>query len=108
MAQMSNMVYFLPMAKRVLLVAFDGADGLDIFGPAEVFYGAGRRLGAPVYTVVVAAAGARSVELTSGLPVAARELGALRPRAGRHRARRRRRRPRHGSRGGEPDAGRAG
>jgi len=63
------------------LIGFDGADGLDLFGPAEVFYGAGRRLGAPAYAVIVAVAGGRSIELTSGLSVAARDLAALRPRA---------------------------
>jgi transcriptional regulator GlxA family with amidase domain len=75
------MVYFLPMGRRVVLVAFDGADGLDLFGPAEVFYGAGRRQGAPVYGVVVAAAGARAIALSSGITVAARDLAALKPRA---------------------------
>jgi transcriptional regulator GlxA family with amidase domain len=69
------------MVKRVLLVGFDGADGLDLFGPAEVFYGTGRRLGAPAYAVVVAAVGGGSIELTSGVSVAARQLAALRPRA---------------------------
>lgn len=69
------------MAKRVLLVGFDGADGLDLFGPAEVFYSAGKRLGAPAYHVVVAAAGGGAVTLSSGITVAARELATLRPRA---------------------------
>jgi transcriptional regulator GlxA family with amidase domain len=68
------------MARRVVLVGFDGADGLDLFGPAEVFYGAGRRLGEAAYQVVVAAIG-RSIMLTSGISVATRELGTLRPRA---------------------------
>lgn len=76
---MSNIVYFLPMPKRVLLVGFDGADGLDLFGPAEVFYGAGRRLGAPTYNVVVAAIGGGTIELTSGVSVTARELAVIRP-----------------------------
>jgi len=74
------MVYFLPMTKRVLLVGFDGADGLDLFGPAEVFYGAGRRLGAAHYQVVVAAVGGGAIELSSGVSVAARDLGAIRAR----------------------------
>jgi transcriptional regulator GlxA family with amidase domain len=69
------------MVRRVVLVGFDGADGLDLFGPAEVFYGAGRRLGAPAYSVVVAAVGGRSIQLSSGLSVTARDLAAVRPRA---------------------------
>jgi transcriptional regulator GlxA family with amidase domain len=68
------------MATRVVLVGFDGADGLDLFGPAEVFYGACRRLGRPVYSVIVAAAGKRAIQLTSGISVATRDLASLRPR----------------------------
>ena len=45
------------MPRRVVLVGFDGAEGLDLFGPAEVFTAAGRRLGAPAYEVVIASAG---------------------------------------------------
>ncbi len=69
------------MPGRVVLVGFDGADGLDLFGPAEVFHAAGLRLGAPAYSVVVAAAGGGAIRLTSGVSVAARDLAALRPRA---------------------------
>jgi transcriptional regulator GlxA family with amidase domain len=76
------MIYFLPMPRRVLLVGYDGADGLDLFGPAEVFAGAGRRLGAPAYDVVVAAVGGGNITLTSGAAVVARELETLRSRAG--------------------------
>lgn len=66
---------------RVVLVGFDGADGLDLFGPAEVFFGAGRRLGAPVYNVIIASAGGGAIELTSGISVATRDLTTLRPKA---------------------------
>ena len=68
------------MARRVVLVGFEGADGLDLFGPAEVFHGAGERLGAPAYAVIVAAVGGGPIRLSSGLTVAARDLAALRPR----------------------------
>jgi transcriptional regulator GlxA family with amidase domain len=78
----AEVLYFLPMGTRVLLVGFDGADGLDLFGPAEVFAGASRRLGAPVYEVIVAAAGGGgAMRLTSGASVAARDLATLRPQA---------------------------
>src|SRR5947207_8922976 len=70
---------FCHMGKRVLLIGFDGADGLDLFGPAEVFYGAGRRAGAQLYSVVVAAVGGGAIALSSGVSVAARDLGAIRP-----------------------------
>jgi transcriptional regulator GlxA family with amidase domain len=69
------------MAKRVVLVGFDGAEGLDVFGPAEVFTTAGRRLGAPAYDVIVAAVRGGAMLLTSGLSVAARRLASIRPQA---------------------------
>jgi transcriptional regulator GlxA family with amidase domain len=75
------MIYFLPMARRVLLVGYDGADGLDLFGPAEVFTGAGRRLGAPAYDVIIASVAGGAIALTSGASVAARALATLRPQA---------------------------
>src|SRR5262249_59032291 len=65
--------------RRVLLVGYDGADGLDLFGPADVFGGAGRRLGAPAYEVVIAAVGGGSIGVTSGASVAARDLAAIDP-----------------------------
>jgi len=68
------------MRRRLLLVGYPGADGLDLFGPAEVFAGACRRLDAPVYEVVVAAIGGGSIVLTSGAAVLVRELAAIRPR----------------------------
>lgn len=69
------------MRRRVLLVGYHGADGLDLFGPAEVFAGACRRLGAPAYDVIVAAVGGGSIVLTSGVAVRSRKLAAIRPHA---------------------------
>ena len=69
------------MPKRVILVGFDGAEGLDIFGPAEVFTTASRRLGMPAYDVVIAAVDGGSIVLTSDASVAARRLGSIRPQA---------------------------
>jgi transcriptional regulator GlxA family with amidase domain len=69
------------MPKRVILVVFAGADGLDIFGPAEVFAMACRRLGMPAYDVVIAALDGGSIALTSGPVVTARRLGSIRPQA---------------------------
>jgi transcriptional regulator GlxA family with amidase domain len=74
------MVYFLPMPNRVLLVGFEGAEGLDIFGPAEVFSCVGRRLGAPSYDVVVCTAGGGWFKVTSGASVGSRDLAGVRPR----------------------------
>jgi transcriptional regulator GlxA family with amidase domain len=44
MASMSSILYFLPMPKRILIVLFDGVQGLDVFGPAEVLAAADRLL----------------------------------------------------------------
>jgi transcriptional regulator GlxA family with amidase domain len=66
---------------RVVLVGFSGAEGLDLFGPAEVFTGAGRRLGAAAYDVAFASDGGGPIELTSGAAVATRNLASIRPRA---------------------------
>jgi transcriptional regulator GlxA family with amidase domain len=67
------------MRRRVLLVGYQDADGLDLFGPAEVFAEAVLRLGEPVYEVTVAAIGGGVITLTSGLSVAACDLAAMRP-----------------------------
>ncbi len=63
----------------MLLIAYDGADGLDLFGPAEVFREAVQRLGAPAYDVILAAPRGGSVALTSGITVTALRLETLRP-----------------------------
>lgn len=79
LAEMSVMVYFLPM--RVVLVAFEGAQGLDVFGPAEVFAEAARHSdGGPPYEVVLAATGGGTVRATSGIALGTRDLLRLRPR----------------------------
>ena len=69
------------MSKRVVLVGYDGAEGLDVFGPAEVLTTAGRRLGAPAYEVVIATVRGGLMRLTSGAAVATRRLATIRPRA---------------------------
>jgi transcriptional regulator GlxA family with amidase domain len=69
------------MGTRVVLVGYDGAEGLDLVGPADVFSGACDRLEAPAYEVVFAAVGGASMAFTCGATVAARPLAALRPRA---------------------------
>jgi len=56
--------------------------GLDLFGPAEAFSEAGRRLGAPAYEVIIASAGGGPIVLTSGASVATRRLASIRPQAG--------------------------
>jgi len=67
------MVYFLPM-RRVLMVAFEGAQTLDVTGPAEVFAGASRALERPVYEIVFASMGGGERASSSGLPMRTRDL----------------------------------
>ena len=71
--------YSASVRRRVLLVGYKDADGLDLFGPAEVFAEAVRRLGSPVYEIVVSAVGGGAVKLTSGISVAAVDLTGVRP-----------------------------
>jgi transcriptional regulator GlxA family with amidase domain len=65
---------------RVILAAFDGAQGLDLMGPAEVFAGVAFHVGAPAYEVVVAAIGGGTIRATSGVTMNVRDLARVRPR----------------------------
>jgi transcriptional regulator GlxA family with amidase domain len=68
------------LRRRVIIAAFPGVQTLDVGGPAEVFAGAGRLTGRPLYEVVVASAAGRPVTTTAGFAVATRRLDRLRPR----------------------------
>lgn len=59
---MPESVQILPM--RIILVGFDGAQGLDVFGPAEAFAAANRSLGYRKYRVVLASVGGGRVRAT--------------------------------------------
>jgi transcriptional regulator GlxA family with amidase domain len=61
-------------------VAFQGAQGLDVLGPAEVFASVARLGAAPAYEVVVAAIGGGTVRATSGVGLSVVALERLRPR----------------------------
>jgi transcriptional regulator GlxA family with amidase domain len=67
--------------RRVILLAFDGAQGLDVFGPAEVFAGVGRLSGLPAYEVMLCSVGGSKIRATSGIAIETRDLARLRPRA---------------------------
>lgn len=66
---------------RIVLVGFDGLQGLDAFGPAEVFSAANRSLGRVEYRVVLAALGGGRVRATSGIELRARSLERIVPHA---------------------------
>src|SRR6478609_436726 len=67
------------MPMRVVLVGFDGAQGLDVLGPAEVFAAANRSLGSSKYRVVLAALGGGRVRSTSGVELTAQPLERIVP-----------------------------
>ncbi len=62
-----------------MLVGYRDADGLDLFGPAEVFAEAIRQLKSPVYELVMSTVGGGAMTLTSGISVEAADLTAIRP-----------------------------
>ncbi|HEX4449035.1 MAG TPA: helix-turn-helix domain-containing protein [Polyangiaceae bacterium] len=66
--------------KRVIVVAFEGAQTVDVCGPSEVFAAANRHLGCPVYRIVFASTHGRIVRTTSGLEMRTHDLRKLRPR----------------------------
>lgn len=55
--------------RRVVFVAFDGMQALDLFGPAEVFSLASRQRGGTPYSIEVVAVGMDPVGSSSGLAV---------------------------------------
>jgi transcriptional regulator GlxA family with amidase domain len=68
------------MRSRLVLVGYDGAEALDLFGPADVFSAACERAGAQVYDVIMSARGARSIQVSCGAEVRVRDLATIRPR----------------------------
>src|ERR1700679_3554421 len=76
---MTRSVYFLPM-RRIVVIAFEGAQTLDVTGPAEVFAATNRQLGRPAYEVVLAAPGGGMIQTSSGIEMRTRDLFRLRPR----------------------------
>src|SRR5262245_3094199 len=79
---MSSMAQYLPMAvrtRRVIVIVFPGVQTLDATGPAEVFAGAARRSGRPLYEVVLASAAGGLVRTSAGFAVETTALAELAP-----------------------------
>ena len=76
---MTKNVYFLPM-RRIVVLAFEGAQTLDVTGPAEVFAATNRQLGRKAYAITLAARGGGSIRTSSGIAMATRDLLRVRPR----------------------------
>jgi len=76
---MTIMVYFLPMA-RVLIIVFDDVQTLDAAGPGEVFATTSRYLGREVYRVELASVGGGERRTTSSLfHIRTQDLRRVRP-----------------------------
>src|SRR5882757_7072342 len=65
---------------RIVLIAFEGAQGLDVFGPAEVFAAVNRSAESVKYEIVLASLSGRRVHATSGIALATASLERLTPR----------------------------
>ncbi len=81
MAAMTTFVYFLPMARAVLVV-FEGVQTLDLTGPAEVFASAGRVREVPTYDVIIASIAGGELTTSCGLPIRTQSLARIKPRRG--------------------------
>lgn len=68
------------MPPRVVLIVFDGAQSLDIFGPAEVFAATCRQLGKRAMDVVFASSGGGLRSTSAGTSITTTALTSLRPR----------------------------
>src|SRR4051812_42843611 len=62
---------------RILLVGFDGAQGLDIFGPAEVFAAANRSAGRAEYQVQLCTVAGGRAKTSSGIALYTERLSSV-------------------------------
>lgn len=65
-------------ARRITILAFPGAQAIDIFGPAEVFATADRLAGGEEYAVRLAAGSAAPIETSSGVRIVPDALASIR------------------------------
>lgn len=65
--------------RRVVCIAYDGVQTLDVTGPTEVFAAVGRLCGKPPYEVIVASTRGGEVTTSSRLAIRTRRLARLRP-----------------------------
>src|SRR4051812_18199356 len=78
LASMSLTFYFLPVPSRVIVIVYDGVQGLDVVGPAEVFAAANGLMSGPRYQVTFASTAGGPCALSSGARMETRRLGAIR------------------------------
>ena len=65
---------------RLIIVAFSGAQTLDVAGPAEVFAGASRQRGQTVYAVVLASSTGGTIRTTCGFGIRTTRIDRIRAR----------------------------
>src|ERR1700689_5101928 len=65
-------------ARRLVMIAFPGAQGLDVLGPADVFGAVGRFTKCAGYEVVLASGAPGPLRTTSGIELVARSIARLR------------------------------
>jgi transcriptional regulator GlxA family with amidase domain len=66
---------------RLIIVAFSGAQTLDVAGPAEVFAGASRQRGETVYAIVLASSTGGTIRTTCGFGIRTRQIDRIRVRS---------------------------
>jgi transcriptional regulator GlxA family with amidase domain len=63
--------------RRIVFLAFDGVQSLDLTGPLEVFVHAARSRGGPAYETIVTSLRGGAVKTSSGLTIQSRRLAGL-------------------------------
>jgi transcriptional regulator GlxA family with amidase domain len=67
----------LPRSRTIVIVAFPGAQVLDVTGPASVFTSANRSAGRGLYRVLIASTSGGSVPLGDSVTLSTRRLGSI-------------------------------
>jgi transcriptional regulator GlxA family with amidase domain len=69
----------MPRTQRIILVGYDGVQGLDVLGPAEAFGTAARHFAHARYQVLLAHVGGGTVRATSGISLVTQDLRRIAP-----------------------------
>src|SRR5438067_192444 len=72
---MTNKAYFLPMAHKLFLLAYDGCQLLDVSGPAAVFGAANDAADKQIYDLRIVSADGGLVTANCGVALDSRKIG---------------------------------
>src|SRR6188474_2386557 len=77
LAEMTNIVYFLPMTRphRITIVAYEGCQLLDVTGPAAVFGAANEAVAQPFYDLAIVSPDGGAVVSNCGVALQSRKIG---------------------------------